>query len=115
MRLFLLADNDKDPYFTVDQIHNEDGYRQIRETLARSYDVALNEPDIQVVDVDLRGDRQLQLRHTQRNGIPLAEGDRDEVLRHVRQLWGYDVVLTSIDGATGSEAARTAIGGSPAE
>jgi stage V sporulation protein R len=49
------------------------------------------EPDIQVVDVDLLGDRELILRHNVRNGIKLASSARDKVLPHIRKLWGYEV------------------------
>ena len=55
------------------------------------------EPDIQIVDVDLRGDRQLKLQHTMRNGVPLAKKSRDEVLKHLARLWGYKVSLSGVD------------------
>ena len=54
------------------------------------------------MDVDLRGDRQLRLQHTMRDGIPLTEKSRDAVLKYLRQLWGYDVSLVGIDGESGS-------------
>ncbi len=34
-------------------------------------------------------------------GIPLAEKSRDEVLAHVRRLWGYDVRLDGVDAESG--------------
>ena len=36
-----------------------------------------------------------------RDGIPLAEKSRDEVLKHIRSLWGYDVVLRGVDNQSG--------------
>jgi spore cortex formation protein SpoVR/YcgB (stage V sporulation) len=68
--------------------------------LARSYDLGAIEPDIQIVDVDLRGDRKLQLQHTMRDGVPLSERSRDEVLKHIRRLWGYEVGLVGIEADT---------------
>ena len=65
----------------------------MRSALADSYDVSANEPDIQVVDVDLLGERSLVLRHTLRNGVRLAEVDREATLRHIRRLWGNAVRL----------------------
>jgi spore cortex formation protein SpoVR/YcgB (stage V sporulation) len=65
----------------------------VRSALADSYDVSANEPDIQVVDVDLLGERSLVLRHTLRNGVRLAEVDREATLRHIRRLWGHVVRL----------------------
>jgi spore cortex formation protein SpoVR/YcgB (stage V sporulation) len=59
------------------------------------------EPDIQIVDVDLLGDRQLRLRHHVRDGVSLIEGERDRVLHYLRRLWGYDIALEGIDAASG--------------
>jgi stage V sporulation protein R len=90
-KLFVLADRAAEPEYRIDAIHDADGYRKIRNVLAESYDVGAQEPDIQVVDVDLLGDRELVLHHKRRNGIPLAEASRDKVLAHIRRLWGYNV------------------------
>ncbi len=100
-RLFLLADDSVDTHFTVTNIHDERGFKNLRRSLARSYDLGAIEPDIQVVDVDLRGDRKLRLQHTMRDGVPLAERSRDEVIKHVRRLWGYEVTLAGVDRDTG--------------
>ncbi len=101
-RLFVLSDDAREAHYQVGSIHDERGYEKVRSALAQSFDVSANQPDIQVVDVDLLGDRHLRLRHTVRNGIQLAEASRDATLRHVRFLWGYDVSLTGVDGETGS-------------
>jgi stage V sporulation protein R len=101
MRLFVLADESAEPYYTVSDIHDERGYRHVRQSLARQYDPGIADPDIQAVDADLRGDRVLRLKHTIRDGIPLADQDRDMTLRHVKTLWGYPVQLEGIDRDTG--------------
>ena len=95
-RLFGVADDAAESHVTVSAIHDEDGYRRVRDTLARSYDVGVVEPNIQVVDVDLRGDRHLCLQHTVRDGVPLDKSDGDAVLAHLRRLWGYDVTLEAV-------------------
>ncbi len=96
-KFFVLDDDTEKSHFLVADIHDEAGYRRIRQTLARSYDLSMIEPDIQVVDVDLLGDRELRLRHTMRDGIPLSETERDRVLGHLKMLWGYDVCLEGIE------------------
>jgi stage V sporulation protein R len=93
MKLFVLNDKSAESVYRIDAIHDEIGYRKVRNALAQSYDVSGAEPDIQVVDVDLLGDRQLILKHNVRNGVRLAEASRDQTLRHVRKLWGYEVRL----------------------
>ncbi|MEI2297193.1 SpoVR family protein [Ensifer sp. MJa1] len=100
-RLFQLSDRSSDRFVEVASIHNERGYSNIRSALANSYDVAANQPDIQVMDVDLLGDRHLRLQHNVKSGIVLEEGSRDATLRHVRHLWGYEVSLAGIDMQTG--------------
>ena len=68
-RLFHLLDDNKEPELRVDAIHDERGYRRIRRAFARQYDIAWLDPDIQVVDVDLAGDRKLILHHNVLNRI----------------------------------------------
>jgi stage V sporulation protein R len=92
-RLFSLEDDAQKPFYTVSDIHNEQGYRRIRESLARAHDPAALDPDIQITDVDLLGDRHLHLKHAMRNGIPLDAADRDRVFAYLKRLWGYDVIL----------------------
>jgi stage V sporulation protein R len=98
LRLFQLCD---DPSYEegikVASIHNERGYHRIRRQLARQYDVGWTEPNIEVVDVDLEGDRCLILRHAAVNGCLLEEKDAKRVLQHLADLWSYDVVLREID------------------
>ena len=55
----------------------------------------MREPNIEVWNVNLRGDRCLTLRHTQVQGRPLAD-DAKEVLKHVARLWGFGVQIESV-------------------
>jgi len=54
----------------------------VRRALARHYDVSRHDPDIQIVDVDLEGDRRLELRHHVVDGVTLEEDDAERVLQH---------------------------------
>ena len=101
-RLFSLSDVATDNYCEVSSIHNERGYAAVRAALARSYDVGARQPDIQVIDVDLLGDRQLRLKHIVKDGLRLEEASRDATLMHLRHLWGYEVSLEGVDGETGA-------------
>jgi stage V sporulation protein R len=99
-RLFSVYDNAAEPTMLVDAIHDETGYREIRSALARSYDLSRREPDIQVASVDMTGDRTLKLRHSVHNGIVLDEKTCQSVLRHVADLWTYNVKLEEVDAGT---------------
>jgi stage V sporulation protein R len=99
-RLFHLHDDPEDRSgILVDAIHNERGYRRLRRELARQYDVGYIDPNIEVVDVDLAGDRRLMLRHTVVKGAQLTEADTKRVLQHLADLWSYDVSLSEVDTA----------------
>ena len=96
-RLFAIVDDEKDSELEISAIHDENGYRSLREALSRQYDLGSREPNIQVWNVNLRGDRSLTLRHTQHNDRPLHDTSQ-EVLKHVARLWGFDVHLESVNG-----------------
>jgi stage V sporulation protein R len=101
MRIFHLHDDPADDDgIRVNAIHNERGYRRVRRELARQYDVGFIDPNIEIVDVDLAGDRQLLLRHAVVNGALLNEADAKLVLQHLADLWGYDVSLAEVDSAS---------------
>ncbi|MBV8869212.1 MAG: SpoVR family protein, partial [Acetobacteraceae bacterium] len=93
LRMFDVVDDANEPNLRVEAIHDERGYRRVRRALARQYDVAWQTPDIQVVDVNLAGDRRLILHHRALNRILLEEHDTRMVLQHLADLWGYDVLL----------------------
>jgi stage V sporulation protein R len=99
MRLFHVVDDPDESDLYVEAIHDERGYRKMRRSFARQYDVAWLDPDIEVVDVDLTGDRRLIVHHRALNRITLQKDDARRVLQHLADLWGYDAVLKEIDPA----------------
>ena len=96
LRLFAITDDEKEEELEVSAIHDDAGYRRVREALSHQYDLGSREPNIQVWNVNLRGDRSLTLRHFQHNDRPLDD-TAQEVLRHVARLWGFGVQLESTD------------------
>jgi len=96
-QLYSILDDDESDTIDVTAIHDEDGYRRVREALALQYNLSSQEPDIQVYEVDVRGDRSLSLHHNQNSRKPLNE-ETEEVLKHLHRLWGFDVYLFSYDG-----------------
>jgi stage V sporulation protein R len=98
LRLFAIVDDEKEDELEVSAIHDESGYKRVRESLARQYDLGSREPNIQVWNVNLRGDRSLTLRHFQHNNRPLHD-TAQEVLKHVARLWGFGVQLESVNAA----------------
>jgi stage V sporulation protein R len=100
MRLFHLCDDPaENEGVRVAAIHDERGFRRIRRQLARQYDVGWTDTNIEVVDVDLAGDRRLMLRHNVVNGCLLEEEEARRVLQHLADLWSYDVSLHEVDAS----------------
>ena len=94
--LFSVADDDRKNFLEISAIHDDEGYRTIRQQLSAQYNLSNIEPNIQVWDVDLRGDRSLTLRYIPQNRASLGE-NRSEVMKHVHRLWGFDVKLEQLN------------------
>ncbi len=98
LRLFSIMDDEKKAYLEVDAIHDDTGYRQVREAMAAQYNLGNREPNIQVYNVNVKGDRSLTLRHYMHQGRPLNEV-ASEIVKHIHRLWKFDVRLESVDGS----------------
>jgi len=94
-KLFSILDDHRESEMSITSIHNENGYQYIRQVLSEQYNLGSNEPNIQIYNVDRKGNRTLTLRHTQHHGMPLDKSI-DEVLKHVVRLWGFDVRLETL-------------------
>jgi len=99
-RLFNVIDEEGVDAMVVNAIHDERGYREIRRALSRHYDLARHDPDIQIRDVDLQGDRCLVLGHAVHNGVLLDEPTCKAVLEHLAELWRYGIRLEETDATT---------------
>ncbi len=97
LKLFSILDDERQEEMTVSAIHDDAGYRKIREALSAQYNLSCIDPNIQVYHVDHRGDRSLTLRHVEYSRQPLEARDAQEVLRHLYRLWGFKVRLESVD------------------
>jgi stage V sporulation protein R len=92
---FSVLDDDQNDKLSISAIHDESGYRYVRQKLADQYNIGNREPNIQVWAVNTHGDRTLTLRHTQFQRRPLSQ-QTDEMLKHVARLWGFDVRLETV-------------------
>lgn len=99
-RFFSVLDDDTREKLRIDAIHDDLGYQALRRQLAQQYDLGSREPDIQVWNVDLRGDRSLTLRHFVHQRRALHDSF-DAVLGHVATLWGFTVRLERQDADGG--------------
>ena len=95
-KLFGILDDDKKNYLSVSAIHDEQGYKDIRQMLSQQYNLSNLEPNIQVQNVEVTGDRSLTLRYIPTNRVPLSKS-RHEVVKHLHRLWGFDVRLEELN------------------
>jgi len=95
-KMFTLYDEDGSDHYVVTSIHNLDGYRHIRETLANQYTLVMREPNIQITHVHFKGDRSLYLTHQIANDKLLDERDAMRVMYYLSSLWQFDVVMDSV-------------------
>ena len=100
LKLFSFVDDDEDDMIEISAIHNKQGYKAVRETLAAQYNIGVSIPDLQVYDVDRWGDRSITLIHNMVDRRPLDFDDTIEVLKHLRSIWGFDVYVYSVVGPT---------------
>ncbi len=97
LKLFAVVDDDQREHLEIAAIHDDEGYRAVRQLLAAQYNLGNREPNIQVWGVNRRGDRSLSLRHQRHDGKPLGEST-DEMMKHIHRLWGFDIHLESVEG-----------------
>nr|MBL8454912.1 SpoVR family protein [Zoogloeaceae bacterium] len=95
-RMFAILDDDQQDKMKVSAIHDDRGYRRVREILSEQYNLGSREPNIQVWNVDLRGDRSITLRYQPYRRRPLADS-ADQVMKHFARLWGFTVRLESMN------------------
>jgi len=96
LKLFSVLDDDNKNTLMVSAIHDDKGYRHIRQALSEHYNLGSREPNLQVYSVDMRGDRSMTLRYETHNRRPLNE-QTDETLKHLSRLWGFTVRIESLN------------------
>ena len=97
MHLFCIEDNESNAFLEIASIHDEPDYRTLRQSLAEQYNLGYTEPNIQIYNVDIRGDRSLTLLHHMHDGRPLEARSAHEIIKHLHYLWGFDICLKSVD------------------
>ncbi|PSR53069.1 SpoVR family protein [Adhaeribacter arboris] len=95
MKLFTIVDNEQENEYEIGAIHNERGYKKIREQLSNQYDRSSYVPNIQVTKVDQHQTSKLYLTHTIQKDRKLDIESTQETLEHIRYLWGFPVELHS--------------------
>ena len=96
LRLFavkLSSHDDEKIKAHVSEIHDDIGYSNIRNALAKSMERINHVPQIKVIGADLDGDRTLKLKYERYQNRDLAMPDAETVTDYIDYLWGYKVSL----------------------
>jgi len=100
-KLFMMSDDSDAPDYTISRIQNERGFEEIRSALSDRYKLSHFFADIQITDVKFSTTRKMYLEHRAYDGIKLETKTAWETLLHLKNLWGYDIVLESTDTESG--------------
>ena len=95
MKLFAVSDNENEKEYEISAIHNEQGYKKVREQLSRQYERSYFVPNIQVTKIDLHATSKMTLTHYIDNDKKLDGAETKKTLAYIRQLWGFPVELHS--------------------
>ena len=93
MKLFEVTDREDSRFYKITSIHDERGYKAVRQSLSETYNRSTYYPDIQAFDVDVNGDRTLTLNYTPVNSKQLDNKDVDVIVTNISKLWGFPVTL----------------------
>lgn len=80
-------------YLRVNATHDDDSFVQIRQSLSEQYDLSRAIPQIDIVNVDWKGDRWLYLEHVTKNNQRLDYYNMRRTVEHIYDLWGFPVKM----------------------
>lgn len=90
------VDEDKN-YLKVNSTHDDEDFLQIRKTLAESYDLSKNMPQIEIIGVDWDVDRWMYLEHTTNNNCRLDYKNMKATVMYTQLLWGFPVKMKYVN------------------
>lgn len=100
-KFFNVHNDSRMPVYEITDISNDRCFRSLRHKLSAQYNIGYRMPDIQITNVDVWGDRSMTLTHYMVNETLLDEKSLLQVLKHMTVLWGYTVILETVDYRTG--------------
>lgn len=96
MQLFLTLDLEEDEnFYHIGAIHNDKGYRDVREALYKQYQRNNYMPTIRVTNVDTYNNNRLTLTHYVEDGKLLEEDEAMEVLMLMQNIWQFPIELNA--------------------
>lgn len=94
---FSIERDSKKDYLNVSDIHDDEGYRRIKNALSLNHDVNLKIPNLEVIEVDIYGDRQITIKHDAYNEVLLNDQSVKSTIAHIANIWGFNVEIVSVE------------------
>lgn len=92
-RLFSYRDDKNSDSTLIKQIHDEDGYRNVVDTLSNQHNFCQSLPQLAIVDSNPKGSRELVIQHNIVNKMTLELRDMPKMMAYIKRLWGFDVTI----------------------
>lgn len=98
-KLFTITDDEDEVFLSISNIHDDEGYSQIRRILSQQYNHFANIPDVYVEGWDARKSRTLYLTCKERNGVRLdgESNDNAAVCGYIKELWPFKIIFKVIN------------------
>ena len=90
-KMFSVYDNADDPFYEIDEVHDDEDFQDIRDSLSAQYDLSNMLPRIEITGVDWDDTRALEVKQYVRNGRLLQHHDASKTTDYLERLWGYDI------------------------
>ena len=94
MKLFKLNDDSRENSYLISAIQDPAGFKEIRSSLAKSYELDDWCPKVEITGADIKGDRTLTLTYYRERGRNMGDSWK-AMLAHVNRLWGHKVKLVT--------------------
>jgi spore cortex formation protein SpoVR/YcgB (stage V sporulation) len=94
MKLFKLVDDSREPNYLISAIQDTAGFKEIRSSLAKSYELDDWCPKVEITGANIKGDRTLTLTYYRERGRNIGDSWK-AMLTHVNRLWGHKVRLVT--------------------
>lgn len=97
LRLFNISDHNNNDQYVVQQIHDLESLRGLRNALANKYEVDEYHPKLEITQADLKNDRSLTVMYQSKQDRRLADS-ANAVMQHLARLWGHPVRIVDDNG-----------------
>lgn len=95
-RMFAIEDDPDCNSVIITDIHNRNGYLNIREKLSKMFDLSEKIPNIQVTSVEHKF-RTLTLTHFSDDAVELDKSHMSQVFPYICDIWKFPVRIISVD------------------